>query len=112
MQEEEVRKQCYAMLWHKAAQLFSASEVPAARSLFSAALQYCSSGNRSKTARVLSACHAQLGQHQRALEYLAIAGRHEEQQSVATQLMRLQALVASHNHAEAVKGRPAWSAAA
>ncbi|GAB4822052.1 hypothetical protein N2152v2_009098 [Parachlorella kessleri] len=101
--EEEARKQCYAMLWHKAAQLFSASDVPAARSLFSAALQYCSPGSRPKTARMLSACHAQLGQHQRALEYLSVAARQEEHDSVATQFMRLQALVALRNHEEAVE---------
>jgi hypothetical protein len=99
-----VLKQCHSMLWHKASQLFSSSEVPAARELFSAALQYANPACRAKNARMLSACHSQLGQHKRALEYLDIATRHEEEPSLLTQLMRLEACISTHSHAEAVQG--------
>ena len=109
MQDATAQQQCHGLLWAKASQLFSApAEVATARELFSAALQYAAPATRTKNARMLAACHAKLGQHQRAAEYLEIAARQEQQQqgapSAITQLMRLQAAVHAHDAALALEG--------
>lgn len=93
------------MLWQKAAQLYSASDAGAARELFSAALQYAPLAIKAKNARMLASCHAKLGQHQRAAEYLDIAARAEQRPSHLTQLMRLEAYCGLGSQHQAVEGR-------
>lgn len=88
----EVQEKVLAVLWHRATHSYQTGDCSAAKELFAAAFQFSRPEARSKTARALAACHAGLGLHQRAAEYLDIAGRHEAQPSSFTQLLRLQAL--------------------
>ena len=90
--QPEVLAQVHSVLWHRAAHCFEAGSCAAAKELFSAAFQFARPEARSKGARALAACHSRLGMHQRAVEYLDIAARHEQQPSSLTQLARLQEL--------------------
>ena len=87
-----VLAQVHSVLWHRASHCFGAGSCAAAKELFSAAFQFARPDARSKGARALAACHSRLGMHQRAVEYLDIAARHEQQPSSLTQLARLQEL--------------------
>lgn len=99
-----MQRACHGLLWAKAAHLFSCSDAAAARELFSAALHFAPPGARAKNARMLSACHTKLDEHQRAVEYLDIAAREEQSPTIATQLMRLQAYLNADSPSQAVGG--------
>ena len=97
--------QVHGLLWHSAAHSFEPGSPAAARELFAAALQYCRPEARAKNARALAACHSRMAMHQRALEYLDLAARHEQQPSSLTQLLRLEQLVHTGDAAQ-VGGAP------
>lgn len=89
------------VLWHSAAHCLEVGSPSAARELFAAALQFCQPSARAKNARALAACHSRMGMHQRAVEYLDLAARHEQQPSSLTQLLRLHELVHTGDAAQA-----------
>lgn len=103
-----IQHQVHGMLWHRAVACFQAGDAAASRALLSAALQLARPSDRPKNARMLAACHSKLGEQRRALEYLAIAARHEQQPSCLTLLYRLDALAQLGQSAEAMAG--AWEA--
>lgn len=89
------------VLWHSAAHCLEAGSPAAARELFAAALQFCRPEARAKNARALATCHSRMGMHQRAVEYLDLAARHEMQPSSLTYLLRLHELVHTGDAAQA-----------
>ncbi len=89
------------LLWHSASHYLEAGSPAAARELFAAALQFSRPDARAKNARALAACHSRMGMHQRAVEYLDLAARHEQQLSSLTQLLRLHELVYTRDAAQA-----------
>lgn len=99
--------QAHGLLWHRAAALLRGGDPGAARGLFSAAFQLARPGGaRAKAARALAACHAALGEQQRALEYLGLAARQEgATPSALTLLARLRCLVhAGQGPAQGIAG--------
>ena len=82
----------HGLLFHRATHSLEAGACAAAKELFAAALQFARPHERARDARALAACHSRLGMHQRAVEYLDLAARHEQQPGSLTQLARLQAL--------------------
>lgn len=99
-----VQAQVVGALWARAAHSYQAGDCAGAKDLFAAAFQFSRPEARAKAARALAACHAGLGLHQRAAEYLEVAARHEAQPSVLTQLLRLQALAHTGDAAQAGGG--------
>ena len=100
----------HSVLWHRAAHCFETGRVDVGRQLFSAAYQYAPPEQRCRGARAIAACHARLGSHQSALEWLDIAVRHEQDPSSLTQLMRLeqQLLLPSGSAEQVIIGGEKW----
>ena len=92
------------MLWQNASQRHEVSDYHSAAAIFSAAFQYCGGQQRSRAGRMLSSCFFMQGQYQRAMEYASLAAGHEEQPSVVTHLLRLQASAALGDIHAAVSG--------
>lgn len=77
-QVPEVRGRCHSLLYSRGLSLHTCHQPAAARAMLSSALFYTPPGAcHAKTARLLAACCAALGQGGAALEYLRHAGRHE-----------------------------------
>jgi tetratricopeptide (TPR) repeat protein len=92
------------MLWQKASQGHEVADYHGATAIFSAAFQYCGGQQRGRAGRMLSSCCFQLGQYQRAMDYARLAADHEEQPSVVTHLLQLQAAIALGDVQEAISG--------
>lgn len=74
MQDPKIKLSCYSMLRTLATQRFIDQRVEAAASLLTAALQYSPPEHKAKTAHLLAACNLKLGNAERTMQYLDIAG--------------------------------------
>ncbi|KAL4536683.1 hypothetical protein Ndes2437B_g06087 [Nannochloris sp. 'desiccata'] len=75
--DNKLQSTCYSMLRTLASRHFVDCDFENCASLLTAALQYAPQNCKAKTADLLSATHVRLNNHQKALEYLEIAFKHE-----------------------------------
>ena len=95
LQVPDAQARCHTLLHARGAALHAAHHVAAARELLASALFYSPPGAaHARTARLLAACCAALGQEPAALEYLLHAARHDAAGCAVGRLLELRVLLA------------------